>query len=174
MMKRLVMMSFGLTVVLAMALPLLAANARGKSEITLNGKTISVDYGRPTLHGRTVGEMLAQLKEGGFWRLGADSSTTFVAGADLAFGSKTVPAGAYSLWAEKLAGNKWDLVFNKQHGQWGTQHDPKLDLVKVPLHESKASDSAEMVTIKLANEGGGGHFSVQWGDLMLATNFKAK
>lgn len=172
-MKRLLTMSFGLAVVLVMTLPLQAANARGKSEITLNGKTVSVDYGRPTLHGRTVGEMLAQLKPGQFWRLGADTSTTFATGTDLAFGGKTVPAGTYSLWAEKLEGDKWDLVFNKQHGQWGTQHDPKLDLVKVSLNESKASDSAEMVTIKLSEEGGG-HFSVQWGDLMLATNFKAK
>ena len=173
-MKRLVMMSFGLAVALAMTLPLQAANARGKTEITLNGKTVSIDYGRPTLHGRTVDQMLAQLKEGDFWRLGADSSTTFVTGTALAFGNETVQAGTYSLWAEKLPGNKWDLVFNKQHGQWGTQHDPKLDLVKVPLHESKASDSAEMVTIKLSDMGGSGHFSVQWGDLMLETNFKAK
>lgn len=173
-MKRLLMMSFGLAVALAMTLPAQAANARGKTEITLNGKTVSVDYGRPTLHGRTVDEMLSQLKVGGFWRLGADSSTTFETGTALAFGGKTVPAGTYSLWAEKLAGNKWDLVFNKQHGQWGTQHDPKLDFVKVPLQESKASDSADMVTIKLSEMGGGGHFSVQWGDLMLETNFKAK
>ena len=173
-MKRILMMSFGLTVVLAMTLPLQAANARGKTEIELNGKTVSIDYGRPVLHGRTVGQMLAELKPGQFWRLGADSSTTFVTGTELAFGGKTLPAGTYSLWAEKLPGNKWDLVFNKQHGQWGTQHDPKLDLVKVPLHESKAGDSAEMVTIKLAKHASGGHFSVQWGDLMLATNFKAK
>ena len=173
-MKRLLMASVGLAVVLAMTLPLQAANARGKTEITLKGKTVSIDYGRPTLHGRTVGQMLAELKPGQFWRLGADSSTTFVTGVPLAFGGKTVPAGTYSLWAEKLAGNKWDLVFNSQHGQWGTMHNPKLDLVKVALHESKASDSAEMVTIRLANQGSGAHFSVQWGDLMLATNFKAK
>ncbi len=173
-MKRLLTMTFGLAVALAMTLPLQAANARGKTEITLKGKMVSVDYGRPTLHGRTVDQMLAQLKEGEFWRLGADSSTTFETGVALNFGGKTVPAGTYSLWAEKLAGNKWDLVFNKQHGQWGTQHDPKLDFVKVPLHESKASDSAEMVTIKLSEAGSGGHFSVQWGDLMLETNFKAK
>jgi Protein of unknown function (DUF2911) len=174
MMKRLLTMTFGLAVALAMTLPLQAANARGKTEITLNGKTVSVDYGRPTLHGRTVGEMLSQLEEGGFWRLGADSSTTFETGVDLSFGNETVPAGTYSLWAEKLAGNKWDLVFNKQHGQWGTIHDPKQDFVKVPLEESKSDDSAEMVTIKLSEEGGGGHISVQWGDLMLETNFKAK
>jgi Protein of unknown function (DUF2911) len=173
-MKRLLMMSFGLVVVLAMTLPLQAANARGKTEIELNGKTVSIDYGRPVLHGRTVGEMLAQLKTGQFWRLGADSSTTFVTGTDLQLGNKTVPAGTYSLWAEKLSGNKWDLVFNKQHGQWGTIHDPKQDFVKVPLEESKSDDSAEMVTIKLSEEGGGGHISVQWGDLMLETNFKAK
>ena len=173
-MKRLVMMSLGLAALLAVVLPLQAANARGKTEIMLNGKTVSIDYGRPTLHGRTVGEMLSQLKQGEFWRLGADSSTTFVTEVPLVFGSKTVPAGTYSLWAEKLAGNKWDLVFNKQHGQWGTTHDPKLDLVKVPLEESKASDSAEMVTIKLSEAGSGGHLAVQWGDLMLATNFKGK
>lgn len=173
-MKRILTMSFGLAMALAMTLPLQAANARGKTEITLNGKTVSIDYGRPVLHGRPVGEMLSQLKPGQFWRLGADSSTTFMTGTNLAFGGKTVKAGTYSLWAEKLPGNKWDLVFNKQHGQWGTQHDPKLDLVKVPLHESKASDSAEMVTINLSEEGGGGHFSVQWGDLMLTENFKAE
>ena len=173
-MKRLLMTSFGLAVLLAVTLPLLAKNGRGKTEIMLNGKTVSIDYGRPSLHGRTVGQMLSQLKPGQFWRLGADSSTTFQTDIPLAFGSMTVPAGTYSLWAEKLANNKWELVFNKQHGQWGTSHDPKLDLVKVPLHESKASDSAEMVTIKLSEEGSGGHFAVQWGDLMLATNFKGK
>ena len=173
-MKRLLTMTFGLAVAMAMTLPVQAANARGKSEITLGGKKVSVDFGRPTLHGRTVSEMLSQLKEGGFWRLGADTSTTFETGTDLAFGDETLPAGTYSLWAEKLAGNKWDLVFNKQHGQWGTQHDPKLDLVKVPLEESKADDSAEMVTIELGEEGGGGTFAVQWGDLVLETSFTAK
>lgn len=173
-MKRLLTLSFGLAVALAIALPSCAANERGKTEIQLNGKTVSIDYGRPTLHGRTVSDMLSELKPGQFWRLGADSSTTFEAGTDLAFGDETVPAGTYSLWAEKLPGNKWDLVFNKQHGQWGTQHDPKLDFVKVPLNESKASNPAEMVTIELSKMGDGGHFSVQWGDLMLATHFKAK
>lgn len=173
-MKRLVTMTFGLAVALALALPSCAANGRGKTEIQLNGKTVSIDYGRPSLHGRSVEEMLSQLKEGGFWRLGADSSTTFESGTDLAFGDQTVPAGTYSLWAEKMPGNKWDLVFNKQHGQWGTDHDPSQDFVKVPLQESKGSDPADLVTIKLSKMGDGGHFSVQWGDLILATHFKAK
>lgn len=173
-MKRLVRMTFGLAAALALALPSCAANGRGKTEIQLNGKAVSIDYGRPSLHGRTVGDMLSKLQPGQFWRLGADSSTTFETGTDLAFGDETVPAGTYSLWAEKLPDNKWDLVFNKQHGQWGTDHDPKQDFVKVPLEESKADDSAEMVTIELSEEGGGGNISIQWGDLALETSFSAK
>ena len=173
-MKRLLTMTFALAVALALALPSSAANGRGKTEIQLNGKTVSIDYGRPTLHGRSVEDMLSQLKEGGFWRLGADSSTTFESGVDLAFGDQTVPAGTYSLWAEKMPGNKWDLVFNKQHGQWGTNHDPSQDFVKVPLEQSKADDSADMVTIGLEAEGGGGNLSIQWGDLELDTSFTGK
>jgi DUF2911 family protein len=173
-MKRLVATTFGLVVALALALPSCAANGRGKTEIQLNGKTVSIDYGRPSLHGRSVEDMLSQLKEGEFWRLGADSSTTFESGVDLAFGDQTVPAGTYSLWAEKMAGNKWDLVFNKQHGQWGTNHDPSQDFVKVPLEESKADDSADLVTIGLEAEGGGGNLSIQWGDLELDTSFTGK
>ncbi len=173
-MKRLLMMSLGLAVVVGLALPLEAQrNPRGKTELTVNGKTVSVDYGRPSLHGRTIADMLGQLKPGQFWRLGADQSTTFTAGTELDFGGTKVPAGTYSLWAEKQSDNSWKLVFNKQHGQWGTQHDPKLDFASVPLKEEKTSDSAEMVTIKLTQKGSGGELSVHWGDLELLTDFTA-
>ena len=175
-MKRLLTMSMGLAVLLAITLPLQAANPRGKTEITLNGKTVSIDYGRPGLHGRTIQQILAMKSEtGNFWRLGADTSTTFVTGVPLVFGNKTVPAGTYSLWAEMLPQNKWELVFNTQHGQWGTSHNPKLDLVKVPLHETKTGKSVDLVTIKLVKHGmDTGHFSVQWGDLVLENSFKVK
>ena len=174
-MKRLLMTTLGLAVFVGLALPLRAQhNTRGKAEVTLKGEKVSVDYGRPSLHGRTVKEMLAELKPGQFWRLGADQSTTFSTGIALAFGHVTVPAGTYSLWAEKGSNDTWKLVFNKQHGQWGTQHDPKLDFASVPLREEKAAGSAEMVTINLARMGHDAEFSVQWGDLKLVTNFRAK
>ena len=173
-MKRLLTTSLGLAVLVGLALPLKAQhNPRGKTELTLKGKTVSIEYGRPSLHGRTITDMLGQLKPGEFWRLGADQSTTFVTGTALHFGGVTVPAGTYSLWAEKVSNNTWKLVFNKQHGQWGTQHNPKLDFASVPLQEEKISDSAEMVTIELTRKGNGGEVSVHWGDLKLVTDFRA-
>jgi DUF2911 family protein len=174
-MRKLFGMALGLGVLFSMALNAAAqGNPRGKADLALNGKAISIDYGQPSLKGRTIDDLLGQLKPGQFWRLGADSSTTFESAATLSFGKVTVPAGTYSLWAKKLADNKWNLVFNKQHGQWGTIHDPKQDAYSVPLTESKASDSAEKVTISLTQMGDGGNVSIQWGDLMLKSDFKAK
>jgi len=149
-------------------------NPRDTAKISLGDKTVSVEYGRPSLKGRSVNDLLGRLKPGGFWRLGADQSTTFSTAVDLQFGGVTVPSGEYSLWAQKRANNSWKLVFNKQHGQWGTQHDASKDLVSVPLKETKASDSAEMVTISLTEEGGGGVIAIQWGDMKLTASFKAK
>ena len=174
-MKRLLMASLGLVVLVGVSVPLSAqGHARGKAELTLQGKTVSIDYGRPALHGRQVNDMLAKLQPGQVWRLGANESTTFSTDADLSFGSVTVPAGVYSLWARKESDKKWTLVFNKQHGQWGTEHDASLDLYSAPLHEDRVMTSDDLVTIDLKKHGDGGQFSVQWGNLKLANNFTVK
>ena len=149
-------------------------NPRGTAKISVGSKTISVEFGRPSLKGRSVAHLLQQLKAGDFWRLGADKSTTFSTTADLQFGDVTVPNGQYSLWAEREADNSWKLVFNKQHGQWGTQHDTSQDLASVPLKETKVPNSAEMVTIGLTKTGDAWGIAIQWGDMKLTASFKVK
>lgn len=155
-------------------------NARGTAELTLGGAKVSVDYGRPALGTRTAEEMLGKLKPGGFWRLGADQSTTFSTTGDLKFGKVTVPKGEYSIWVKKASENAFELVFNKQHGQWGVvrgggaNRDPKLDVASVPLEESKADKSEDMVTLALAKTGESGIFTIQWGTLKLSSEFQAE
>jgi len=156
------------------AVALAQRNPRGTSTLTLQGKTVSVDYGRPSLKGRTTDELLGGLKAGGLWRLGADTSTTFKNGVDLAFGDVTIPAGEYSIWMQRQDDNSWKLVFNKQHGQWGTKHDASQDFASVPLKESKAANPVEMVTLTLSKKGGGGTLTIEWGTLEAAASFKAK
>ena len=149
-------------------------NPRATAQISLGGKMVSVEYGRPSLKGRKMSELLDQLKPGDVWRLGADKATTFSTPADLQFGDATVPSGDYSLWAEREADNSWKLVFNKQHGQWGTQHDAAQDLASAPLQQSEAASPAEMVTITLTKAGKGAAITIQWGNLKLTANFKLK
>jgi hypothetical protein len=149
-------------------------NPRGTTTIAIGAKAVSVEYGRPSLKGRSVADLLSQLKPGDFWRLGADKSTTFSTAANLQFGEVSVPAGEYSLWAQREADNSWKLVFNKQHGQWGTQHDASQDVASVPLKGSTASSPEEMVTIRLSKRAGGGAIVIQWGTMRLYADFKAK
>lgn len=157
------------------ALPLLAqGNPRGTAKVTLQGKSVSVEYGRPSLKGRAVEQMLGKVPAGGVWRLGADKSTTLSTDADLTFGKTIIPKGAYSLFARKEAGGAWKLVFNKQTGQWGTEHDAAQDLSAVELTTGKAAPAAEQVTIDLAQAGADGMISIAWGDLKLSTSFQAK
>ncbi|MBZ5561185.1 MAG: DUF2911 domain-containing protein [Acidobacteriia bacterium] len=155
------------------AAALAQGGSRGTSKITVKSAAVSVEYGRPALKGRSVTEMLAKLKPGQVWRLGSNQSTTFTTAIDLKFGDVTIPKGEYSLWARREADNSWKLVFNKQHGQWGTQHDAAQDLAAVPLKESKAGKPAEMVTINLQQQGDGGAIAIQWGDMELTTDFAA-
>ena len=150
-------------------------NPRGTSSLTLKGKTVSVEFGRPALKGRTTDELLGKLKAGGLWRLGADTSTTFKTGIDLAFGEVTVPAGEYSIWMQRQEDNSWKLLFDKQHGQWGEPApDPSQCFASVPLVESKPAASIEMVTLTLSKADGGGTLTIQWGTLEAAASFKAK
>ena len=149
-------------------------NPRGTAALTLNGKKVSIEFGRPSLKGRTAQALLDGLKVGGKpWRLGADKSTTFSTEGDLDFNGVTVPAGQYSLWVRKTADNAFGLVFNKQTGQWGTEYDGSKDLVTVPLKQEKESGAEELL-IGLENEAGGGEITIHWGDLELASTFKAK
>lgn len=171
-MKRMFVAVFGAVALAALTMTVYAANGRGTAKLALNGKDISIDYGKPSLNGRKVEDLLGQLSAGQVWRLGADASTTFTTSGDLKFGDQTVPKGVYSLWARKEADGSWKLVFNKQHGQWGTQHDAAQDLVAVPLKEEKQGKSSEMVEISLEKTSGGGEFSVNWGNLELTAAFK--
>jgi hypothetical protein len=152
-----------------------ARNPRATSTLTLKGKTISVEYGQPSLKGQTIEQRLASLKPGDLWRMGADTSTTFKTEADLAFGDVTIPAGEYSIWMQQQEDKTWKLLFDKKHGQWGAPAPPASEaFASVPLMETKAAESVDLVTIKLAKAKKGGTITTQWGTLEVAASFMAK
>ena len=185
-MKRMFLGVLGAVVFASVAMSAYAANPRATAKLTLNGKTVTVEYGKPSLNGRKVEDLLGQVPAGEAWRLGADKSTTFTTTGDLKFGKVTVPKGEYSLFAQKEADGSWKLVFNKQHGQWGVNQeekanfDPSKNVATVPLKveklgadkSEKAEKPAERVEISLENEKGAGEISIEWGTMELTTTFK--
>lgn len=172
-MKRLILGLMTLALVVGMSAAAKAqGNPRGKASLDVGGKKVTVDYGRPSLKGRTVQEMMAHLPADGIWRLGADTSTTFTTSGDLMFGETKIEKGTYSLWGRHESDNSWKLVFNSQHGQWGTQHDPSKDVATVNTKVGRSSGTPDEVTISLVKEKDGGMIAVEWGDLRLTADFK--
>jgi hypothetical protein len=147
-----------------------AQSPRGTAELTLNGTTMTIEYGRPSLAGR---DMLAQAPKGYVWRLGADRATRLSLTGPAVFGNMVVAKGEYSLFVERTAEDRWSLVVNQQTGQWGTEIDRKKDLVGVPLKWEKQEASAEQLTIELAPETAEtGFLIIRWGKDVLRQRFR--
>ena len=69
---------------------------------------------------------------GQVWRTGANAATTLVTPRDLRIGDTPVPAGTYTLYT--LPGeSEWQLIINRQTGQWGTEYDQAQDLARIPM-----------------------------------------
>jgi hypothetical protein len=142
---------------------------RGKAELKAGDASITVDFGQPALKGR---DMLAQLKEGSFWRMGNNLATVITTPVELTFGSVKVPKGAYSLWLKRAAQDKFELVFNSQTGQWGMTHDPSKDICMIPMTKETLANSVEMFIIELKGAPKGGVFSFSWGTSKLSADFQ--
>ncbi len=143
---------------------------RGKAELKVSGGSVSVDYGRPSLQGR---DMLSKLQAGNAWRMGMNQATTLTTPVDLTFGSVKIAKGSYSLFLLKTGADSYQLVFNSQTGQWGTQHDTTKDIAKVDMKKADLSSPVETFTIDLKSSAGGGTFVMTWGKLELSAQFKA-
>jgi len=128
-----------------------------KVDWVVGGGNISIVYGRPYLKARVVGESV-EPRQGRVWRLGADEATTLITDTDLGIGDTLVPAGAYTLWALDT-GETWQLIVNKETGQFGTSYDASQDLARIPMRVSEVQMPAEQLTLWVTD----GEFKIGWG-----------
>jgi hypothetical protein len=148
------------------------ASTRDTVRATLGAAHLWIDYGRPALRGRDVwtngvlGDTL--------WRTGANAATQLRRDVDLVIGGATVPAGTYTLWTATTPAG-YQLVVNRQTGQWGTVYDSKRDLVRVSLRESSVPQPVERFTIAVAPQSGSaGLLTLMWGTKQLSVPIAPK
>ena len=144
---------------------------RGTTEVTIKGKKISINYGRPSLKGR---DLLSLAPVGTVWRLGMNQATQIETAADLMVGSTEVNAGKYTLWLKKTGENSWTLNFHPKTGVWGVPELKEGYVAELPLKFEKAPASAEQVTITLSDNKGKAGIKIQWGTLLLTGSMGVK
>ncbi|MGH9338728.1 MAG: DUF2911 domain-containing protein [Acidobacteriota bacterium] len=145
---------------------------RGHAEATVNGKKISISYGRPELKGR---DMLAKLQPGMEWRMGMDAATSLSTETDLVLGDANIPAGTYSLIAKFNGPKDWNLIVSSDSNVRGTDRDASKDVAFIPLSVSQLNSSVEKFLITLEPNGtDSGELSIAWGTMGLSTDFRVK
>ncbi|HEV7994277.1 MAG TPA: DUF2911 domain-containing protein [Gemmatimonadaceae bacterium] len=152
--------------------PMGQASTRDTVNATLGRAHVWIDYGRPALRGREV--WTNGVLGDSLWRTGANAATQIRSDVDLLIGGAAVPAGTYTLWTA-VTPTGYQLVVNRQFGQWGTVYDSKRDLVRVPLRESAVAQPVERFTIALPPQAGsGGLLTFTWGTKQLSVPVAAK
>jgi hypothetical protein len=144
------------------------ASPHETAQATVDGASISITYGRPYMKGRKIMGGLVPFDK--IWRTGADEATTLVTDRALTFGSLVVPAGTYTIYT--LPGpTTWQIVINKQTGQWGTEYQQAQDLGRIPVTPTSLATPVEQFTIKIDDTAAGGTLVLEWEQTSVAAPF---
>ncbi|HTE44826.1 MAG TPA: DUF2911 domain-containing protein [Gemmatimonadaceae bacterium] len=136
---------------------------------TINGATISIEYGRPTLKGRPESQLMPVRQP---WRTGADVATIITTDKPLTFGSTTLAPGRYTINTEP-GDKEWHLILGKlgSPDQWGVPYLPNLEIGRVPMKLDQAAQSVEQLTITI-DPGQTPSLHVAWGRTAASVPFR--
>jgi len=131
-----------------------------RSEWTIDGANISIEYGRPFLKGREEAKMMPP---GSPWRTGADQATVITTDKPLKFGTVSLAPGSYTINTQP--GAEWSLILGRleKPGQWGIPYNAKLEIGRTPMKAGKAAKPVEQVTIAIDDTPSGANLRVEWG-----------
>lgn len=132
-----------------------------RTEWTVDGANIAIEYGRPSLKGRTPGKDIDPY-EGKEWRTGADEQTTLITDKPLKFGTLSLPAGRFGLHSIPVKG-AWQLIVSKREKGWGIPYPAGQDLGRAPMTMGKPPAAAELLTISIQDTPAGGTLHIDWG-----------
>ncbi len=133
-----------------------------QTSANINGKTISINYGQPSVKGRKIwGELVPY---GQVWRAGANETTAFTIAAEAQIEGKTLPAGKYALFMipnEK----EWTVIFN-QTIKWGAfSYKQEEDVLRIAVSPKKSKAFAEKLMYEISNNG---QVSLTWENTTIA------
>ncbi|PVX47665.1 hypothetical protein C8C85_3619 [Flavobacterium sp. 103] len=115
-----------------------------KATGTINGATIQINYGSPSVRGRKIWGELVPFNE--VWRAGANEATTFETDKDLTIEGLRLPAGKYSFFVIPNQ-NECVVIFNKEAKQWGAyKYNDKVDQLRVKVKPQIADSATEKLT----------------------------
>jgi hypothetical protein len=153
------------------------ASPPAETSVTIAGKALSIKYSAPSVRGRQIFGAGGQVSKDGtypVWRAGANAATAFHTEADLTIKGLAVPKGDYTIFA-LVNVTPWQLIINKQLGQWGLAYDAKQDLGRVPMDMSKPPAQIETYKMTLSAAGANaGKLQLEWDNFIASVPITVK
>jgi hypothetical protein len=157
---------------------------RDKVSTAIGGKTVSIEYGRPALKGRSFDALMKQLPADRIWRAGSGVVTLLNTEIPLTIEGQKIPAGKYSLYVHCPVQGDFSLVINKDQGQplskvWSAAptaqaNEPyphfeyqkeiaNLEVARIPMKKANLP-ATDVFTIALKPSASGAEMLLSWGD----------
>lgn len=124
----------------------------GYAGTTVGTTDVLVQYGRPSLRGRSYFEEGSELAPiGAVWRTGANEAATVTFTDDVMVEGERVPAGTYSLFTVPNAG-EWTVILNDTAQQWGAfRYDEAADRIRVMVEPMMGAPMQEQFEIRFSS-----------------------
>jgi hypothetical protein len=144
----------------------------------IGNATLTIKYCAPSVRGRQIfgtGGKVMQDPTAPIWRAGANDATAFHTDQDLNIAGLAVPKGDYTLYVNVKDPNAWELVINKQTGQWGTKYDQSMDLGRVKMAMKTPPAPIEVLKYTITSTGGNkGIIQLAWEKHIASVGVTAK
>jgi len=119
---------------------------------TVNGANIVIDYGAPSVKGRTIWGGLE--KYGAVWRAGANENTTVTFDKDVKVNGKDLPAGKYGFFIIPNETGEWVVIFSKKNDAWGAfSYAESDDALRLMVQPETLSEVQEQLMYAVDNSG---------------------
>lgn len=117
----------------------------------INGATITINYGSPSVKGREIWGKLVPFDK--VWRAGANEATTFETDKQITVEGMKLAPGKYSLFVipnEKQC----TIIFNKVAKQWGAyDYKEKEDELRIKVAAKTKTNVTEKLLFELSADG---------------------
>ncbi|HSQ45824.1 MAG TPA: DUF2911 domain-containing protein [Lutibacter sp.] len=141
------MKKFKLLFLLLLVTTITFAQESPKKQATgkIGSVTVTVDYGSPSVKGRTIwGELVPY---GKVWRAGANANTTFSFDKDVKIGKNTVKAGKYGFFIIPNEKAEWTVILSSKNDAWGSNgYNQELDVLRMnvkPMNTDKNQEALD-------------------------------
>ncbi len=148
-----------------------------ETSVTIHRKQFTIKYSAPSRRGRQIfgkGGRISKDATYPVWRAGADNATSFHTDADIDLNGLLVPAGDHTIFV-LVSVDSWELIINKQTGQWGLTYSQNMDLGRLRMTMVKPPEPIETFKITLTSAGGNkGKLQLEWENVIASVPFTVK